>query len=100
MVAILSVPPEVSMGAGETLPWGFDFGPNLNAGETITIATATLTLAGVAFPAGLQGSPQVVGGIVTQIVTGLTAGKSYLLRVTATVSASKKWEQAVFINVS
>lgn len=78
--------------AGETRLLTFDFGSMLAASETLsTYSTAATVYTGTdASPSAvISGSASVSGSVVSQKVTGGTAGNIYNLICTVTTSASQ-----------
>jgi len=78
--------------AGETRLLAFDFGSLLAASETISTQTvaATVYTGTDASPSGvISGSATASGSVVSQKVTGGTAGNIYNLICTVTTSASQ-----------
>lgn len=67
--------------SGETIRWSVDVTAQIPANTTPASPTATLVRldTGVAVPASLSGAAGVVGNVVSQTVTALTAGVSYRL---------------------
>jgi hypothetical protein len=104
MTAIEAVPASVgatnpwTQGSLETLPLAFDFTPNLGT-DTIASAGTTLTVVntGATYPAGLSGTPSIVGKVVTQTVTALLPGTEYRLTIHVTTTASLGWEITLLI---
>jgi subtilisin family serine protease len=79
----------VEQGSGETLPWSVDVTNRLLSGESVSAQTAALTVEGTGanYPGGLSGSPTLNGNVITQKVTALAAGTTYILAFS--------WTQAV-----
>ena len=78
--------------AGETRLLAFDFGSLLAAGETVSTQTvaATVYTGTDASPSGvISGSATASGSVVSQKVTGGTAGNIYNLICTITTSAGQ-----------
>lgn len=68
--------------AGESLLWEYDVAAQLPDAATlasVSSASLTNTKTGVAYPAGLSGSPTVNGSRVRQRVVALVAGERYRL---------------------
>lgn len=80
--------------SSETRPWAIDLTDELDSGDVVASATATLTdlLTGADFPAGLTGSVTASSTAphLIQSVTGLVAGRNYRLVLTADVGGSKR----------
>lgn len=78
----------------EDEPYGFNFRPELIAGEAIQSAQFFLSV----MPPGmddvaasrLQGSVQITGTVVSQRIVGLLSGRTYKLRCVATTSVGKR----------
>ena len=89
------------MSSLETIPLIFEFGPLLDAGETMSSPACALTnlTTGASTAGMLSGSPSASGTRVTQSLTGLTTACSFLLTVTATALSGKIWTIALKINV-
>jgi hypothetical protein len=85
----------VYQGSGATIPWSIDVTDRLLSGESVSGQTATLTNegTGVSYPGGLSGSATLSGNVITQKVTALAAGATYILAFSWT-QASGHVEQA------
>ena len=84
-------PARIEVTAQERLLIGFDFGPRLEAGETVTLAVALLRALATqqSYAAGLDGAPQVDGATVRQWVHQLERGQVYRLEIDATTSTGR-----------
>lgn len=78
--------------SSEVRPWAIELAAEIDAGDVPASPTSVLTdlLTGLSFPAGLLGSPAVVGTVVTQTVSGLVAGRNYRLVITVGMGGSKQ----------
>lgn len=97
-----TVPGSITVLSGETLPISIDMTLLVNTGETPSTPTSALfditsTSPGTSFPTGLSGAPTIAGNVVTQKVTGLTAGHTYRLVLGFTAVAGKIWQAGVII---
>lgn len=90
-MSVLTDPPSTEMLSVETLSLGIDFAAQLEVGESLSSATASLQdkTTGSAYASGLSGSASISGTTVAQTVTALVPGHDYLLTLGATVSATK-----------
>lgn len=92
-------PAIVEVTSRETVPIAFDAAPLLLVGESVSLPTSVLTdlTTGLAAPLSLSGAPVAVASVVTQTVTGLTAGHDYRLSVGFTAAAGKVRDMLLFL---
>jgi hypothetical protein len=72
--------------------YSFDFTPRLSVGEGITSVTFTLSLSVGTDPAPAShaiGNPTINGSVVSQLIGGLLANRTYLIIATITTSAGR-----------
>ncbi len=98
MAETTTVPSAITVLSGETLPIGIDFSGLITQGQTPTSPTASLfdiTSATPGTPVTLTGPLTLVGNVVTQTITALTAGRTYRLILGLTAVAGTVWQAGV-----
>ncbi len=85
----------------ERIFWTMDTSPLLGVGESAGSPVVTLIdiATGAAYPAGLDGSPQVVANVISQWVKSLVAGHKYDLVFTFTTSTGQVLSPALRLEV-
>lgn len=87
------------MSSRETLPIAFDVSPLLEEGETPSSPESSLVQIdnGVDYVTGRPGAAFVQGEEIVQTVTGLRAGKRYLLAIQFEAAPGKIWAPSLYI---
>lgn len=96
-----TVPSNITMLAGETLPLSIDFSLLIVTGETPATPTGVLyDITDTDTPGSVvtqAGALSISGNVVTKSITGLTAGKRYRLVLGCTAVAGKIWQAGLII---
>ena len=94
-------PNDFEMASKETLPLTFDATPIMLPGESVIVATASLTQLdnGVDYSTtGLLGPVTIAGNDLTATVTALLPRKRYRLVIQFEVAANKVWAPSLTID--